>query len=78
MCNEYSSGALESGMNVYNLVENSTELFPQVGFKYDGYADKNYPWFLSYDFLNDDWENVSEQKYKERKKTSCVLFFRNV
>lgn len=70
ICNEYSSGALESGVRVYNLVENSTELFPQVSFKYDGYKNPSNPWFLSYgnELNNDNWENVSETAYKERKK----------
>lgn len=69
ICNEYSSGALESGVRVYALVENSTELFPQVSFKYDEYLDKDNPWFLSYgDNLNGEkWENVSEETIKERK-----------
>ncbi len=69
VCNEYSSGAGESGWLVYFLTENSTELFPQVGFKYDIYKDKNNPWFISYNFKNDKWENVSEQIFKERKAT---------
>ena len=70
ICNEYSSGALESGVRVYNLVENSTELFPQVFFKYDGYTNSKKPWFLSYgcETDNDEWENVSEKEYKERKQ----------
>ena len=68
LCNEYSSGAKESGILVYILVENSNELFPQVGFKYDGYANQKTPWFISYNFKKDEWENVSEQTYNERKK----------
>ena len=69
ICNEYSSGAKESGVRVYNLVENSTELFPQVSFKYDGYQNEKRPWFLSYgnNIDADSWENVSEETYKERK-----------
>jgi hypothetical protein len=67
ICNEYSSGAKESGQLVYTLVENSTELFPQVGFKYDGYKNPKKPWFISYDFKADKWESVTENKYKERK-----------
>ena len=68
LCNEYSSGAAESGWDVYILVENSTELFPQVSFKYDGYEDKNNPWFISYS--NDKkWQKVSEKLFKERKAT---------
>ena len=66
VCNEYSSGALESGVRVYNLVENSTELFPQVSFKYDGYENPDKPYFLSYS--DNKWENVPEDKFKERKK----------
>jgi hypothetical protein len=67
ICNEYSSGAKESGQLVYTLVENSTELFPQVGFKYDGYKNPKKPWFISYDFKADKWESVSQKDYKERK-----------
>ena len=69
VCNEYSGGANESGMLVYTLVENSTELFPQVGFKYDGYTDSKNPWFISYNFENNEWDNVPETKFKERKST---------
>lgn len=70
ICNEYSSGAMESGVRVYTLVENSTELFPQVSFKYDGYKNNKKPWFISYGSeVNDDGrENVSEEKFNERKK----------
>lgn len=70
ICNEYSSGAMESGVRVYNLVENSTELYPQVSFKYDGYANSENPWFLSYgsETDKDKWENVSEEKFKDRKR----------
>lgn len=70
VANEYSSGALESGVNIYILIENSTELFPQVCFKYDGYKNRKKPWFLSYGNGKDDdrWENVSETVYKERKR----------
>lgn len=68
ICNEYNQGALENGVRVYNLVENSTELFPQLAFKYDGYENKKNPWFVSYDFENDKWENVDKKKYDERKE----------
>ena len=66
ICNEYSSGAMESGVRVYNLVENSTELFPQVSFKYDAYENSKNPYFLSYS--DEVWENVSKEKFNERKK----------
>ena len=69
LCNEYSSGAKESGTRVYILLENSIELFPQVSFKYDGYTNKKQPWFISYatNVEKDEWENVTEKKFKERK-----------
>ncbi len=66
LCNEYSSGALESGVSVYNLVENSTELFPQINFKYDEYTNSKKPYFISYS--DEKWKNVSESDYYERKK----------
>ncbi len=66
VCNEYSSGALESGVRVYNLVENTNELYPQVNFKYDGYSNPKQPWYLSYS--DEKWENVTEEAFNERKK----------
>lgn len=67
VCNEYSSGALESGVSVYNLVENSVELFPQVNFKYSEYENKKNPYFLSYS--DEKWENVTQKVFYERKQT---------
>lgn len=67
ICNEYSSGAQESGVLVYIIVENSVELYPQVGFKYDEYENKKNPWFLSYNFQKNVWESVPEATFKERK-----------
>ena len=67
VCRQYSSGALESGVDVYNLVENSTELFPQVSFKYDGYENSKNPYYISYG--DDKWENYSEKEFNERKKS---------
>lgn len=66
VCNEYSSGALESGVRVYNLVENTTELYPQIYFKYDGYTNPKMPWFYTYS--DEKWENVTEEVFKDRKK----------
>lgn len=70
ICNEYSSGAMENGIRVYILVENSTELFGQVSFKYDGYTNPKKPYFLSYgnEVDEDKWENVSKETFDERKK----------
>ena len=69
VCNEYSGGANESGLRVYILTENSTELYPQVGFKYDGYTNRENPWFISYDFVNDNWKEVKEDFYTQQKST---------
>ena len=69
VCNEYSGGANESGLRVYILTENSTELYPQVGFKYDGYTNRENPWFISYDFVNDNWKEVKEDFYIQQKST---------
>ena len=65
--NEYSGGANESGVDIYALTTNSTELFPQLSFKYDGYANADKPWFIAYNKKGDDWnyENVDESKYNE-------------
>ena len=69
LCNEYSSGANESGVRVYNLVENSIELVPQIAFKYDGYKNAKIPYFISYgnSIENDEnWENVDKKTYEQR------------
>ena len=66
VCREYSSGAQESGVDVYNLVENSVELFPQVSFKYDGYTNPKNPYFISYS--DGKWENYSKKDFDERKR----------
>ena len=66
VCNEYSSGAMESGVRVYNLVENSTELYPQINFKYDEYENPKNPYFISYS--DEKWKNVSEEEFNERKR----------
>ena len=66
VCREYSSGALESGVDIYNLVENSVELFPQISFKYDGYENSKNPYFISYS--DKKWENYPKYEYEERKK----------
>jgi len=66
LCNEYSSGASENGIRVYNLVENSTELFPQVSFKYDEYTNQKNPYFISYS--DNNWKNVTKEEFMRRKK----------
>ena len=69
VCNEYSSGAKESGLRVYILVDNTTQLFEQVRFKYDAYENPEKPWFISYGVNENLWEIVSEEYFNERKAT---------
>ena len=38
--NEYSGGAGESGVDIYALTTNSTELVPQLSYKYDSYENE--------------------------------------
>ena len=54
--NEYSGGADLSGVDVYALTSNSTELFPQLSFKYDGYTDAEKPWFIAYVKNAEEWD----------------------
>ncbi len=35
----------------------------QYAYKYDAYANKDKPWFKSYDL--EEWESVSEDEFKE-------------
>lgn len=69
ICNEYSSGANESGTNVYILEENTNKLFHQVSFKYDAYTNPKNPWFISYgsEIDQDKWENMDETEIQKRK-----------
>ena len=67
VCNEYAHSMGIVGMKVYILSGNSTELYPQVYFKYDEYKNHTQPWFISYNTFENKWENVSEKTYKERK-----------
>lgn len=65
--NEYSNSAMESGLNVYALETNSTNLIFQLALKYDSSVDENEPWFISYvDNASDsDWDKISEDQYNE-------------
>lgn len=65
--NEYSNGANESGAIVYNLIPNSTELFFQLGYKYDAYENEENPYFISYNESAGDiiWDNVDVDRYRE-------------
>ena len=65
--NEYSGGAELSGVDVYALTSNSTELFPQLSIKYDGYEDEKKPWFVAYNKDGDKWsyEPADESQFNE-------------
>ncbi|MCR5371264.1 MAG: hypothetical protein K6E83_11225 [Clostridium sp.] len=64
LCNEYSEGADLSGWTISALMDNSTETYPQVMFKMDGYENKEQPWFISYG-PEEEWENVTEEEWNE-------------
>ena len=69
LVNEYSSGANESGVIVYSLNSNTTDLMLQLAFKYDGYTDEKNPWYLAYVMEKDEpkWEKTTEQEYNDRQ-----------
>ncbi len=59
--NEYTGEAGETCYVIYSLEPNSTELFWQVGYKYDTAEDKDNPWFTAY---NDrEWEPITEEEF---------------
>ena len=68
--NEYSGGANESGVIVYSLGGNTTDLDFQLAFKYDGYADEKNPWFESYSFQNNEivWSSSTEEAFNEKQE----------
>ena len=61
LVNEWSSGADSSGIDVYALMSNDTELVYQFGYKYDGYEDEKNPWFSTYDAK--EYEKIDEDTY---------------
>ena len=65
LANEYSGGAAESGVKVFELNPNSTELLPQYHLKYDAYTDEENPWFISYS-SDEEFEPMTEDEYNER------------
>ncbi|MCR5674076.1 MAG: hypothetical protein K6G16_00045 [Lachnospiraceae bacterium] len=72
LCNEYSGSAAESGWRIYGLDPNSAQLTQQVGFKIDTLANEEQPWFISYDFENDEWESVTLDEWEDRKEAFDV------
>ena len=65
--NEYSNGATESGVNVFVLDTNSTNLTHQISIKYDEAEDENNPWYVAYSGTNDNYnyEHIEETNYNE-------------
>ncbi len=61
LVNEWSGGAGSSGIDVYGLTSNSTELILQFGYKYDSYEDEEKPWFMTYD--GQTYESITEEDY---------------
>ena len=66
ICNEYSSGADNSGWQSYDIEPNTANLMPQLGVKMDGYENKDKPWFVDYGDP-DEWENIDEEQFDEFK-----------
>ena len=68
--NDYSNGAYDSGVAVYVLTNNSTELVFQFAYKNDETVDANNPWFISYSKHDDEmqWEATTEADYNEREE----------
>ena len=65
LCNEWSGGAGSSGYDLYALMNNSTELVYQYGYKYDSYENEEKPWFVAYD--KDQYEAVSEEEFNDNQ-----------
>ncbi len=63
LCNEWSAGAGSSGCDLYALMNNSTELVYQYGYKYDEYENEEKPWFKSYD--KETYESITEEEFNE-------------
>ena len=68
ICNECSSGPVESTMRVYSLDKNSTKMTFRFGYMYDEVRDEKNPWFTSDDDIN--WTKIKESEYKEAVKLS--------
>ncbi len=69
LCREYSGGAALSGVSVYDIEPNTSNLLLQCAAKYDAYTNEEQPWFISYidDAEDSDtWENVDEETYTSR------------
>lgn len=71
--NEYSSGAMESGWDIYDIVPNTVNLLPQMSFKIDEYENEEQPWFISYD-EGETWENVTEEDFESRRYSDYIRF----
>ncbi len=68
----YSTGIVEyvlesAGVtvtNLFELINNTTEMFPQVSLKVDETADAENMWSTSYD-EGETWESITEEDYKD-------------
>ncbi len=63
--NDFSDSAASSGRIMYILTPNTTELFPQIGVKYDATEDESKPWYVSHSPETDEWESITEAEYDE-------------
>ncbi len=68
----YSTGIVEYVLesadvtvtNLFELINNTTEMFPQVSLKVDETADAENMWSTSYD-EGETWDSITEEDYKE-------------
>lgn len=65
LLNEYSNSAFESGMTIFALGTNSTELIFQLALKYDESDDENNPYYISYAKTDDEfeWDNIDKEEF---------------
>lgn len=77
VANFYSSGAMDSGVKVYNITPGTNELFLQYGVKYDGYENEENPWFKDEASGDDEdkWVECTEEDYNmwfDRATEQCL------
>lgn len=65
LANEYSGGAAESGVRVYEIRHNEAEPAFMYDFNYNGIEDPSQPFSVSYDG-GETYEHLSEEDFTER------------
>ncbi|MCR5234891.1 MAG: haloacid dehalogenase-like hydrolase [Lachnospiraceae bacterium] len=74
ICNEASEGADETDWVSYDIEPNGTELLQQLSVKYDGYEDKEQPWFVGFG-AGSEWESIDEEEFEDyRSRFEYIRF----